>query len=309
MEALLHSAPAGVVAGVPPAGPRLSISSGLCRTVRLRSEWYDFVSDPELELKELREQRVRADLFTFLQRIPDLTPRYDYPCELNKAAVLPIESYDAWWKSQINDKTRNMVRKATKKGVVLRIVELDDSLLHGIKAIYDESPLRQGRPFKHFAKDLETLRRDHETFVERSEFIGAFHEDQLVGFVKLVFQGGWASMMQIISAIAHRDKAPTNALIAKAVERCAIKGVPLLQYGSWSRGGIGEFKAHHGFQCFNVPRYYVPLTVRGRACLKLGLHLEISDRLPESLFLKLLVVRSKLYAFRFRGHLRSRAAA
>lgn len=303
MEALLHSAPASLAVEVSPDGSRLSVSSGLCRTARLRSEWYDFVSDPELILREMREQKVRADLFTFLQRIPDRAPRYNYPCEFDKAAVLPIESYDVWWKSQINDKTRNMVRKASKKGVTLKIVALNDDLLRGIKAIYDESPLRQGRPFKHFAKDLGTLRRDHETYPERSEFIGAFHNDQLVGFVKLVFQDGWASMMQIISAIAHRDKAPTNALIAKAVERCEIKGVPLLQYGSWSRGGIGEFKMHHGFRCVEVPRYYVPLTARGRAFLRLGLHLDISERLPENLFLKLLRVRAKLYEFRFRGRI------
>jgi hypothetical protein len=37
--------------------------------------------------------------------------------------------------------------------------------------------------------------------------------------------------MQIISMISHRDKAPTNALLAKR-EICAERGVPKLQYGS-----------------------------------------------------------------------------
>ncbi len=64
--------------------------------------------------------------------------------------------------------------------------------------------------------------------------------------------------------ISERDKAPTNALIAKAVEICAEAGVGLLQYGIWSRRSMGAFKKHNGFQAVEVPRYYVPLNWRGK---------------------------------------------
>ena len=159
-----------------------------------------------------------------------------------------------------------------KKGVVLRNVPLDDELVRGIKTIYDESPVRQGKRFKHYGLDLEALHAAHASYLDRSEFVGAFLDDRLIGFIKLVHQPGWSSLMQIISLISERDKAPTNALIAKAVEICAEKQIPRLQYGIWSRRTIGDFKERHAFEEYRVPRYYVPLTPLGQAALALGLH-------------------------------------
>src|SRR5260370_28477205 len=245
-------------------GLALSVDGRFCRIAQLSNEGYEFVDDPERLGKAISASAFQVDLLTFTQRIAEPEPRYGYYLEWDTLAVLPIDNYEQWWKRQINDKTRNMIRKAQKKGVVLRSVILDDELVRGIKVIYDETPIRQGRRFRHFGKDLETLQRAHATYLDQSEFIGAFVEDQLVGFVKLVHQPGWSSLMQIISLISQRDKAPTNALIAKAVEICAQKRVPRLQYGIWSRRGIGDFKEHHGFQAYRVPRrLHMPYCKRG----------------------------------------------
>ena len=276
---------------------------------QLCSDWYEFVDDPEPWIEKLRTGPFPADLVTFIQRIPERNRRHHYYCEPDKTAVLHITDYQRWWKEQINDKTRNMVRKAEKKGVLLRTVQLDDQFLCGVKAIYDESPLRQGRPFKHFDKDIQTLRREHETFLDRSEFIGAYANERLIGFVKLVFQQGWASMMQIIASLSEREKAPTNALIAKAVERCSERGVPMLQYGSWSRGGLGQFKLHHGFTCVEVPRYFVPLTAMGQIALRFGLHRKLSDKLPDYLFDRFIAFRKNCYVLALKGRLRGMAGA
>lgn len=261
----------------------LSLASNgfLCRTVRLRNEGYDFVDDPEALLSRIARSDMRADLVTFTQSIADPTPRYAYHQEWDTLAVLPIASYEQWWKRQINDKTRNMARKAAKKGVVVKVVPFDDDLVRGIKSIYDETPIRQGKRFKHFGKDLEALRAAHATYLERSQFIGAFLEDRLIGFIKLVHQNGWSNLMQILSLVSERDKSPTNALIAKAVEICAEANVPRLQYGVWSRRGIGEFKQRHDFQPYRVPRYYVPVSTIGSLALSLGLHRPLIARAPD----------------------------
>lgn len=281
----------------------------LVRLARLRDEWYEFVDDPKLIPGALAEQRLAADLVTFIQRIPERQIRFPFFHEWDQAAIVTIESYEKWWKHVINDKTRNMIRKAEKKGITLRTVPFDDQLVRGIARIYNECPVRQGRPFKHYGKDLETLRREHATFLDRSDFIGAFLGDELVGFVKLVHQDGWSCLMQIISLIAHRDKAPTNALIARAIAVCAERGIPYLQYGIWSRRGIGEFKKHHGFECFPVARYYVPLTVRGRLSLSLGLHRSLADRIPEAWLDRFLAMRAKWISRRYTEAGRSGAVA
>ena len=278
----------------------VSISGHLCRVVRLRNEGYDFLSDPEKFMREMRKSPTRADILTFTQGIGDPEPKFPYQLYWDKLAVLPIESYEQWWKRQINDKTRNSVRKANKKGVTIRNVEFNDQLVRAIKSIYDESPIRQGRPFKHYGKDIETLRQTHATYLDRSEFVGAFVDDELVGFLKLVHQPGWSSMMQIISLISQRDKAPTNALIARAVELCAEKNVPRLQYGVWSRRGIGDFKLRQGFQMFETPRYYAPLSAVGRMALTAGFHRSLKERVPEDWLDHVADLRTWLNTYRFR---------
>jgi hypothetical protein len=272
------------------------------RTLRLRNEGYEFIDQPERSLQQLRDQRVNADLFAFTQRLSEPSLKYPYYSESDSYAVLSVSTYDHWWKKQINDKTRNMVRKAEKKGLVIRVAEFNDELVAGIQGIHDEHPLRQGKPFKHYGKPFEIVKRDHATFLDRSTFIGAYLGHELVGMIKLVHQGAWASLMQIISKISHREKAPTNALMAKAIAVCAERGIPELQYGQWSRRGIGEFKLHHGFERKEIPRYFVPLNAKGRFMLRCKLHRSAVSMLPTRVESLIWDVRSKWYYFKFRNH-------
>jgi hypothetical protein len=106
--------------------------------------------------------------------------------------------------------------------------------------------------------------------------------------------------MQIISKMSYRDKAPTNALIAKAVEMCAQQNVPNLHYGMWSRGGLGEFKVRHGFQRVDVPRYFVPLTWKGALALRSRLHRPFNNYLPETWIDVMNSLRTKWYTLKYR---------
>ena len=105
----------------------------------------------------------------------------------------------------------NTVRRAEKKGVVVREVSLDDALARGIW-IYNECRVRQGRQFPHYGKDLETVRRMSATFPGSSFFIGAFVGETLIGFMKLTTDDArsQAAVMHIIGMVQHRDKAPTT---------------------------------------------------------------------------------------------------
>lgn len=273
---------------------------GLVRLCSLRDEYHEFVQDPAVFLRDLKsDARVRADLFTFTQPVPDSEPKFSFHLEWDSAAVLFLTSFDHWWKKQIKDKTRNMVRKAQKAGVEIRAIEFGDELIHGIHTIYNESPIRQGKRFWHYGKDLEALRREHATFLDQSQFFGAYYNGQLIGFIKLVHGRGVSSLMNIVSMISHRGKAPTNALIAKAVEICADRGVPRLQYGTGNSGSIGDFKKHHAFEEVRVPRYFVPLNRKGALALHLGLHRRLDRCLPEKWRNRLLNLRAKWVAFRY----------
>jgi hypothetical protein len=268
-------------------GKDIQIRGRLIRVARLAAERYEFLDDPGAAVDAIRACAKRIDLFTFIPSLPHSSPQYDYPMEWDNVAALPVSTFDHWWSHQINGKTRNMIRRAENKGVVVREVPFDDELVQGISAIYDESPVRQGRSFWHYQKDLSAVRRENGTFLDRSIFLGAFDGAQLIGFAKLVKaeNGAQAGLMQILSMIAHRDKAPTNALIAHAVKSCAQRSIPYLVYANFSYGrkqqdSLSDFKHHNGFQRVDVPRYYVPLTTMGAMALRLRMHKGVAAHIP-----------------------------
>src|SRR5207244_11458161 len=129
------------------------------------------------------------------------------------------------WTRQIDAKVRNMGRKAEKNGVSVREVPFDDALVQGICAIYNESPIRQGRRFWHYGKDLEIVKKENSTFPDRSVFIGAFLGKDLIGFAKLVSDEdrGQAGLRQIVSMRQHKDTDPHNGTLAQAVRTCAAR--------------------------------------------------------------------------------------
>jgi len=237
-----------------------------------QDEWFDDVDNPEMLIDDLRRRKHCPDILTFWQRLPHTKPKYRYAMELDSIAALPIRSYTYWWEKQIDRKARNKARKAEKKGVIVRRATLDDGFIEGITSIFNETPIRQGRRYLHYGKDFETVKREFGRFSFREEVFGAYVGEELVGFIMLCNAGNYLFLGQIISKIAHRDLAPNNALLAKAVERCVEKGFPYLVYAYWLDDALGDFKRSNGFQKFDLPRYFVPLTKKGKVALSLGLH-------------------------------------
>ncbi|PYT34520.1 MAG: hypothetical protein DMG58_04800 [Acidobacteria bacterium] len=289
-------------------GRDIQIKGRLLRIARLDADKYQFMDDPEPMLNSLKQCGVRIDLFTFTQRLPETSRKYAYPMEWDNLAVLPVSTFDHWWTHQIRFKARNKAKQAEKRGVTFREVPFDKALVEGIWKIYNECPVRQGKPFRHFGKDLETVHKEEATYLDSSIFIGAFLGDSLIGFVKLVSDetGTQAGLMNIVSMIQHRDKAPTNALVAQAVRSCAERGIPYLVYSSFAYGkkqkdSLSDFKEANGFERVDLPRYYVPLTRVGSAALRLGLHHRFVDRLPEPVAAKVREFRNAWYNRKFQA--------
>ena len=281
-------------------GQRLMVEGKALRIASFEQEWYEDVEDPQTLINELGKTEPRPDILTFWQRLPDTEPKYSYSMETDSIAALPIKSYSFWWDSQIDCKTRNMVRKSQKKGVTVRMVGFDDEIIRGMTSIFNETPIRQGRRFLHYGKDFETVKREFSRFLFREEIFGAYVGEELVGFIMLAYAGRYAYLGQIISKIARRDLAPNNALLAKAVERCAEKGIPYLAYALWLEDGLGGFKRSNGFERFDLPRYFVPLTPKGKLALKLGVHRGWKGAVPKHLRQPLKNLRKRWYALRWR---------
>ena len=284
-------------------GTEVRVQGRLVRIAQIEGDKYQFLHDPEPLIAQLRACGRRIDLFTFMQRIADAKPRYSYPMEWDNLAAVPVSTFENWWTRQVDAKTRNMVRKAEKKGVDVREVPFDDAFLHGVCRVYNETPIRQGRRFRHYGKGVEDVRAEEGTFPESSVFLGAFFEGAMIGFAKVVSDSTrtQAGLMNILAMVEHRDKAPTNALVAEAVRSCVRRGIPYLvysnfAYGKKKRDSLSDFKRNNGFEQIDLPRYYVPLTALGWTALRLRLHHKWIDRLPEPIVTRARELRNLWHA-------------
>jgi len=275
------------------SGQSYSLSRGLITTIRLEDEWFEDVNDPELTIAALKNAAVPADIFSFWQRPPEREPRYRFHTEWESLAVLPVTTFKDWWSKQIKPETRNLVRKAQKKGVEVREAVYDDEFVAGMTAVFNETPMRQGRRFWHYGKSFETVKQQFSRYLFREDLLGAYCDGELIGFMMLGKAARYGFVGQIISKLAHRDKSPNNALMAKAVEVCERKGLPWLVYANWGDGPLVNFKRHNGFHEMQLPRYYVPLTLRGHLAIRLGRHRGWKALVPTNVKHRLKALRSR----------------
>ena len=289
-------------------GRAVIIQGDFLKVARLKDEWLDAVENPEAMIRALRSCELGIDIFTFWQRPPDNKPKYDYYLEWDSMSILPIESFEHWWEKQIARDVRKNIKKAAKKGVQVKVVEFDDELVRGICEIYNETPVRRGKPFWHYGKDFETLKKELPVYLDKSDFIGAYYNDELIGFIKLRYAGRFATPVAWISKLEFRRKCPNNALLAKAVQICAEKGIPCLTYDRWRKGDHAVFLSRHGFKKMFFPRYYIPLTFKGKVVLKLRLHRGVKEIVPEKIKDRLLELRAKWYNRKYaRSKMKARA--
>jgi hypothetical protein len=234
-------------------------------------------------LRKLADREV--DVFTFIERrwcCAIAEPEKSWVKAEDNIALLQVKSYEDWL-GLVGKKTRNMVRKAEKSGIRTEIVEPSESFALGVFKIYNETPIRQERAFPHYGISIETVRNN--VFSAKGDtFVGAFLEDELVGFIQIAYGDKIAIIQQILSLQEHSDKAVNNALIAKAVQVCASKKVGWLMYARMgNHPSLDRFKENNGFSKFVFPRYYLALTSKGQSATILRLHRDLKDSLPAAI--------------------------
>ncbi|MDR0797373.1 MAG: hypothetical protein LBE70_01425 [Nitrososphaerota archaeon] len=261
------------------------------------SEHFEYIRDVNPSEKLFDKLRDRdVDIFTFVERSwcspLALKPPDKWIKNEDNIALLQINTFGEWWEN-IGKKTRNMVRKAEKSGVNAEVTKPSDILAEGIWQIYNETPIRQGRTFSHYGQSLESV-RGMVFNTKNSIFINAYVKDELSGFIQLIFGDNLVVITQILSLQKHWDKAINNVMIAKAVEFCAKGNHTWLMYGRIGKGSshpsLDKFKENNGFVRYPLNRYYVMLSKKGEIAVKLGLHKQFKDKMPEVLKPKIIPV-------------------
>ncbi len=262
------------------------------------------VAEPNSFVAQLKQAGLNADVFTFAQKLGDRTPRHAYHQEWDNLAVIPITTYSDWFKNRAESSVQRAVRKAAKSGVEVRLAQLDDEYVNGMVQINNETPIRQGTRFWHYQKSFEAVKREALTYSDRNTFLGAYLNGELIGFLRMTRADNVSHIIQVLSMMKHFDKRPANALIAKAVEICERDGMSYLTYCNYlykdPKSSLTEFKKRSGFEKVLVPRYYIPLTLKGKIALRLGLHHGLAATIPQPLIRQLLKIRSFWYGHLFK---------
>ena len=282
------------------------VRGGVVKIAEIFDEYWlqaETLPDPLRLIEQLKAIARRPDIFTFAQRVPDAKPRFEFHTEWDNVAVIPVSTYDTWFREQISSASRRNIRASEKKGVVVRADQFDQAYVRGIMSIYNESPVRQGRKFWHYGKDFDAVERENGTYRERSTFLGAYVDGEMVGYMKIVWDQQSAAIMQVLSKLEFRERRPNNAMLSEAVRLCAERKVPNLLYekyvyGTKADSSLTRFKRENGFVRMDLPRYYVPLTVKGRMAVALGLHKDPKDLIPEGIRTRLISLRDRWYASR-----------
>jgi hypothetical protein len=245
------------------------------------------IEDPEHYLGALTKDEARilgADVFSFTQKLPDVQVKYSYPMEWESVAAISLESFKQWWES-LPQESRKNVRRSQKRGVNIVVKSMGPDLIEGIRAVNDDAPVRQGARNAYYGLTYEDTQKRYGEFNDRCDFICAYSGEEMIGFLHLIFREDVAAILNLTVKPSQLDKRPANALMAKAVEICEDRKLSYLSYGLYNYGNkrdssLREFKIRNGFKEILVPRYFVPLTLWGRLCVKAKLHRGLIGNLP-----------------------------
>lgn len=257
---------------------------GFLKIGRDPRECLEDVAPSQSFLSDLKMKGV--DVFTFIERSWCMDYFEDFPFayvkSIDNVAIVGIESYEKWWKN-VKSETRTRLRKALKNGLTAREIGSCERLMEGIWKIYNETPIRQGRKFPHYGETIDAVRGTYGT-KPNSTYVVAELQDEIIGFAEIDWGDNVGVLSQLLSLTKHSDKGVNNSLIAKAIEVCSNNQSEWLIYARMgNHPSLDLFKRNNGFYKCPIKRYYIPLTKKGKAAVRLGLHREIRDALPESI--------------------------
>lgn len=225
-------------------------------------------------------EHLPGDLFTFWQLYPNTTPHYSYWHEWDRIAIIDTHSHNEWFIS-LPKKTRNMIRKSQKLGVTVAEVTPSMSFCLAIEKINNETPTRQGRPYRHYHEPLKDVMAGYMNTRSTDFFLAAYYQNAIVAVAQVCNGYSFAFLSAFIGLQQHFDKAVMNALMSDVVKACERHGIKYLAYERISDDSLGRFKQNNGFVDKQVPRYYIPLTFRGKLLLTLHLHRGLRSLIPD----------------------------
>jgi hypothetical protein len=169
------------------------------------------------------------------------------------AVIEKPESTESYRKL-IGAKSRNMLKKAYKNGVVCQCFDWNEKR-DEIFDIHRSSMKRQGKrmsdAYLRYPEEIKIVSEKDFRIVH----IGAFIENRLVGYIELYIYGNFAMTNRILGHKAYLKYAIMNALIEKSVAYMIEQDIAYLNYLTMQnrkQNSLSSFKYRVGFREYSL---------------------------------------------------------
>lgn len=173
---------------------------------------------------------------------------------LKEAAILKVPSKYEQYLESVGPKTRNMIRKAERAGIIYNEFEWNDRLSE-IYEINTSSDSRQGHrmaaSYRKYPDQVNSL--------EKSAYgihhIGGFIREKLVAYVELYVLGNFAFVNRILGHRQHLTTGLMNGLIAACVQYALKSKIDYINYltmENLEENTLSSFKYRVGFRPCSV---------------------------------------------------------
>jgi len=177
-----------------------------------------------------------------------------YKVYFHPIAVIKVpKTIDAYLK-EIGAKSRNMNVKAQRNGIVSKIFDWN-KYLDDIYEINTSSIKRQGRAmdkaYMQYPKKVNNLIEDD----FKIEFIGAFVEEKLVGYIELYIYGNFAMTNRILGHKDYLKFGVMNLMVKKCVEYGIENNIEYINYLTMQNrknNSLSAFKKRVGFREYSL---------------------------------------------------------
>ncbi len=173
---------------------------------------------------------------------------------LREAAIIRVPSNYEQYLDDVGPKTRNMIRKAERSGVVFREFDWNERL-DDIYEINRSSETRQGHRmtagYRNYPERVDPAERSTYGILH----IGGFVGHKLVAYVEMYVCGNFAFVNRILGHKEYLNTGVMNGLVAASVRHGMKNGIDYINYlmmEDREHDTLSGFKYRVGFRPFSV---------------------------------------------------------
>jgi hypothetical protein len=204
-------------------------------------------------LEDLKE---RLDLFGIVYLRRRTAAAIDAPAgavlSFSIQAFLRIPSSHEEYLSLVGHDTSKMIRRAERRGYEFKEFIWNDHL-DEIYAINTSKDVRQSEPMRDWYREPVQPRYHCKEELQYRKYYGAFKDGKLYAYLHFWICGDIAILKHIIGHVDHLKYGTMNGLMSYTVRECIGNSqIRWLEYGTYYKGSLSEFKRRTGFQGYAV---------------------------------------------------------